>query len=57
MPVNGRNARKLDIDIRGWVTGAGLRLHPDGKQIAFFSGQDSREVWALANVLVATSAR
>ena len=56
VPVTGGSARKLDIDIRGWKAG-GIRLHPNGKQIAFFSGADSREVWALANVLVATSAR
>ena len=56
VPVSGANARKLDIDIRGWKSG-GIRLHPDGKQIAFFTGQDLREVWAVENLLRATSTR
>ncbi|MCA1650748.1 MAG: hypothetical protein LC753_10880 [Acidobacteria bacterium] len=56
VPVTGGKARKLDIDIRGWKA-LGIRLQPDGKQIAFFTGQDLREVWALENVLQATLAR
>jgi Tol biopolymer transport system component len=56
VPVTGDKARKLDIDIRGWNL-VGIRLHPDGRQIAFFSGQDLREVWALENVFQVTLTR
>jgi Tol biopolymer transport system component len=50
VPVSG-TARKLDIDIRSWITGYGIRVAPNGKQIAFFSGQTRNEVWALENVI------
>jgi Tol biopolymer transport system component len=51
VPMDGTVPRRLDIDVRAWKSSNGIRLHPDGKHIAFFSGQDSREVWALENVL------
>jgi Tol biopolymer transport system component len=52
VPVSGGSARKLDIDTSEWVVpGAGIRLHPNGKQIAFFTGRSTREVWALENLL------
>jgi hypothetical protein len=50
IPVNGDEARKLDIDINEWKAG-GIRLHPNGKQIAFFSGEVSTELWAYENLL------
>jgi Tol biopolymer transport system component len=50
VPVNGSRARKLEIDMDNWAPGPGFRLHPNGRQIAFFVGQDSQEVWALENV-------
>jgi Tol biopolymer transport system component len=53
VPVNGDRPRKLDIDVSSWIAGAGIRLHPDGKQIAYFTGEDSREVWALDSILSA----
>jgi hypothetical protein len=43
----------LDIDVSSWIAGAGIRLHPDGKQISYFTGEDSREVWALDSILSA----
>ncbi len=49
IPVNEGEARRLDIDIDDW--NAEIRLHPDGDQIAFFTGKDSRELWALENFL------
>ena len=55
VPVDGRSPRKLDIDISSWIDGQGIRLSPDGKSIAFFTGQDAREVWALENVVPAGS--
>lgn len=59
VPVSGGGARKLDIDTTGWViTGsAGIRLHPNGKEIAFFTGQSSREVWTLENIAPSSSTR
>jgi dipeptidyl aminopeptidase/acylaminoacyl peptidase len=49
IPVNGA-PRKLEIDTRSW-SGSDFRLSPDGKHIAYFSGHDAREVWALENVV------
>lgn len=49
--MNGGPPRKLDIDTSDWGTSGGIRLHPDGSQIAYFKGQSEREVWALENVL------
>lgn len=51
LPVSGGNARKLDVDMKEWMSGPGIRLHPNGKQISFSSGQSIREVWALENLL------
>ena len=51
VPTDGGSARKLDVDISTWnIEGGGLRLSPSGKQIAFFIGEPSREVWALEHV-------
>jgi Tol biopolymer transport system component len=52
--VDGGKARKLDIDIDDWS--GRIRLHPDGNQIAFFTGKQSRELWALENLLPAQTA-
>ena len=51
VPVNGGSPRKLDIDTSTWLTGQGIRLSPNGRQIAFFTGRAAREVWALENVI------
>lgn len=40
--------RKLDIDVRDWE--GSVRLSADGRYIAFSSGRDVREVWALEGV-------
>jgi len=55
VPVSDGKARKLDIDMDGWATG--IRLHPNGRQIAFFTGQSSREVCALENLFPAAKPR
>ncbi len=50
VPVQGGEPQKLDLgadDIRD------LRLHPDGRHIAFTAGNDRQEVWALSNFLPA----
>ena len=60
VPVNGDKPRKLDIDVRslkGLGAGGGIRLHPSGKQIAFFLGSQYREVWALESLQPALKAK
>jgi Tol biopolymer transport system component len=49
VPTDGSPARKLGADISSWSLD-GLRLSPSGRQIAFFVGGSSREVWALEHV-------
>lgn len=51
VPITDGAPRTLGIDIRTWLTDNGMRLHPNGRQIAYFSGQETREVWALENVI------
>ena len=52
VPVNGAAARQLDIDVSDWQSGGGgIRLHPDGRQIAFFAGNQSEEIQSLENFL------
>ena len=48
VPLDGSAPRKLEIDIRDW--NGGWRLHPKGTHIAFRTGKDAREVWALESV-------
>jgi Tol biopolymer transport system component len=50
VPVDGTAARKLDVDASQWNLGPGMRLHPQSTHIAFFTGKDAREVWALESV-------
>lgn len=50
VPVQGGEPRKLDLvadNIRD------LRVHPDGRHIAYTAGKDRQEVWALSNFLPA----
>jgi len=44
-------ARKLDIDVSDWTVGNGVRLSPNGRQLAFFTGRPSREAWVLEDLL------
>ena len=55
--VASGQARRLDIDIRSWRTSHGIRLHPSGRQIAFFTGDGAREVWALESIAPTASRR
>ena len=48
VPIDGSAPRKLEIDISQW--NMGWRLHPKGTHIAFRTGKDAREVWALESV-------
>ena len=55
VPLDGAGPRRLDIDVRGWLIGNGMRIHPSGKLIAYFAGEESREIWALENVIPAAT--
>jgi Tol biopolymer transport system component len=57
--TTGAAPRKVEFDAnrvyaaaQGWI-----RLHPDGRQLAFVSGQRASEVWVLENFLPAPSAK
>ncbi|MFZ5928037.1 MAG: hypothetical protein ACOYX1_11375 [Acidobacteriota bacterium] len=47
--VEGGQARKLDIEVSHWRD-EGIKLHPDGKQIAFAAGGQSEEIWTIENL-------
>jgi Tol biopolymer transport system component len=55
--IETRNARKLNIDVSGWTLrgsegpASGFALSPDGQSIAFLSGEQRSEVWALENLM------
>jgi Tol biopolymer transport system component len=50
VPISGAAPRRLDIDVSNWILPYGVRLSPDGRRIAFFTGQEASEVWAIENV-------
>ena len=54
VPLEG-TPRKLAIDLRQWVEGGHVQLHPDGRHLAFVAnaGQPGAEIWALENFLPA----
>lgn len=45
---DGKNVGKLEMSLLG---AQGLRFRPDGRQIAFWTGQAKLELWALENFL------
>jgi Tol biopolymer transport system component len=55
VPITGAPPRKLDVDVSQWAAGNRgiISLSPDGRQIAFLTGQENSEVWALENFLPA----
>ncbi len=60
VPIDGAAPRKLDFDANRVMPYAGgrIKLHPDGHQLVFVSGNKlSMEVWALENFLPAAPAR
>ena len=59
LPIANEPPRKLDLDVSRWATGnRGLiTLSPDGRQIAFLSGQQISEVWVLENFLLQSPAK
>jgi tricorn protease-like protein len=48
--AEGGEPHKLNLAMKGL---AQLRLHPDGRQVAFQAGGSSGEVWAMENFLPA----
>ena len=50
VPVSGEAPRRVDLDIRNTGT---IRMHPDGRQVAFDSRTFNTEVWVLENFLPA----
>ena len=56
VPIDGRAPRKLALDTRNLARG-GVRVHPDGRQVAFATGGGrTSEVWVLENFLPAAEA-
>ena len=45
---DGHNVRNLDMSLKNY---GAIRFHPDGRQIAFWTGQSKLELWALENFL------
>ena len=56
LPLAGGNPRKIELNNPG---ARGLIVHPDGKQVAYFTGADkglTREVWVMEGFLPTLSA-
>jgi hypothetical protein len=47
VPVTGGPPRKIHVD----ALCCEVKIHPDGKQLAFLSGEHKSEVWVLENFL------
>lgn len=54
VPLSGGEPRKLNLNL-GYYPSP-IRVHPDGRQVAYSSGSDAWEVWALENFLPAAKA-
>jgi Tol biopolymer transport system component len=50
VPVADGQPRKLDLDTR-ILQNMPIRVHPDGRQIAYMAGEHKLEVWVLENFL------
>jgi Tol biopolymer transport system component len=48
IPVKGGEPRKVDLTAENMRE---LRVHPDGRRVAFTAGQDKQEVWVMENFL------
>ncbi len=53
VPVEGGAAQKIELGVR---KPRGIRFHPDGSRIAFWAGENTREVWVMENFLPALAA-
>lgn len=56
VPTAGGPPRKLDVDVHDWAFGTigQISIHPDGRRVAFLSGNWSNEVMVLENFLPAS---
>ena len=52
IPIDGGERRKLDLKF--W-NAAGMRIHPDGRQVAYLDGENKYEVMVLENFLPAST--
>lgn len=50
---DGGDPQRLELD----VSGGGVRLHPDGRQIVYYSGRGRRDLWVMKNFLPADQAK
>jgi Tol biopolymer transport system component len=59
VPVGDEPAYKIDVNVEAWATGpvGVISLHPDGRQLAFLTGEATSEVWRLENFLPANTAK
>lgn len=55
VPAEGGEAQKLNLTMEG--NNVGLRIHPDGRRVAFTSGVRASEIWVLENLLPASGSR
>ena len=52
IPIDGGERRKLDLNFWNAV---GMRVHPDGRQVAYLDGENKSEVMVLENFLPANT--
>ena len=52
VPIDGGERRKLDLSFSNAV---GMRVHPDGRQVAYVDGENKNEVMVLENFLPANT--
>jgi Tol biopolymer transport system component len=59
VPIDGGQPVKLDVDVNRMGPLSPIRVHPDGRRLAFFSflEQTGNEVWTLENFLPALTAK
>jgi len=50
IPIDGGERRRLDLNLSNAV---GMRIHPDGRQVAYVDGENRNEVMVLENFLPA----
>jgi len=55
VPAAGGTARKLEVELGSAFAAFSLRLHPDGRTVAFTAGQNAGELWTLENFLPAAT--
>lgn len=53
VPSTGGTPRKLDVELGSAFAAGTLRLHPDGRTVAFTAGETAAELWTLENFLPA----